>query len=122
MSQMKETVGLFLFVAVIVIIALLLRRSRLLAIVPRIHDEGEKLIASTSLCGLLLSLTLLHRTVVVDPAKQAVEIHTQVFWPFKWTRTIPFDSIEKIIYESLPGVLVTITSVERQIADLWCFK
>jgi hypothetical protein len=95
---MEETIGLFIFVAAVVVVALLLRRSRLLAIAPKVRCDGEQLIASTSLRGLLLSFTLLHRTVIVDPAKQVIEIHARILWFFRWSRTIPFDRIEKIIY------------------------
>jgi hypothetical protein len=77
----------------------LLYRSRFLAICPKVTDEGDVLIACTSLAGWLLSLTLIHRRVDVDAKRKEVVIHRRLFWFFKSTRIIPFAHIQEINYE-----------------------
>ncbi len=93
-----DTLAVILVAAALLALVFVFRRTRLLAIVPRISRDGEKLIARTSIGGLLLSLTLLYRTIVVDPNRQTVSISTRVFWIIRRLRTIPFTEIEKIIY------------------------
>ena len=77
----------------------LLYRSRFLAICPKVRDEGDELIACTSLAGWLLSLTLIYRRVDVDAERKVVVISRQLFWFFKSAKVIPFGHIQEINYE-----------------------
>jgi hypothetical protein len=77
----------------------LLYRSRFLAICPKVKDEGDELIACTSLAGWLLSLTLIYRQVDVDAQRKVVVISRRLFWFFKSAKVIPFGDIQEINYE-----------------------
>ncbi|MGA2061392.1 MAG: hypothetical protein ABSG67_12990 [Thermoguttaceae bacterium] len=77
----------------------LLYRSRFLAICPKVKDEGDELIACTSLAGWLLSLTLIFRRVDVDAQRKVVVINRRLFWFFKSAKVIPFGQIQEINYE-----------------------
>lgn len=90
-------IGVILLVLLLVSLHLL-RRTRLLSISPHIRDDGGVLTARTSMKGLLLSLTLLYRSVIVDRSAGTVTIHRRLFWFFRRTRTIPFRDIEQILY------------------------
>jgi hypothetical protein len=93
-----NSVVIFALIFAILAITLLFRRTRLLAIVPRVRHDDDKLVARTSLGGFLLSLTLLYRTVVVDRGQQSISSSIRFFWVFRRSRTIPFAEVEKIIY------------------------
>jgi hypothetical protein len=73
-------------------------RFSLLSVTPRIRKEDGKLVARTSLVGLLITLTLLHRTVTVDPEKRLLTVRRRLFWFFTRTRSVPFGHIESLTY------------------------
>jgi hypothetical protein len=83
----------------VIILHGMLYRSRFLAICPKIRDEGEELIACTSLAGWLLSLTLIYRQVTVDARRKMVVLSRRLFWFFKSEKTVPFEHIQSIDYE-----------------------
>ena len=70
----------------------------LLSMGPKISREEGRLVARTSLMGFLSSLTLLHRTVIVDPMKQAISIRRRLFWFFTSRKKIPFERVQSIVY------------------------
>ncbi len=76
----------------------MLYRSRFLAICPKVRDEGDELIACTSIAGWLLSLTLIYRRVTVDARRKVVVISRRLFWFFKSAKAIPFEYIQEIDY------------------------
>ena len=84
---------------VVIILRGLLYRSRFLAICPIVEDKNNQLIASTSYAGLLLSLTLIYRRVIVDSDRKVVVIQQRLLWFFKRTKTIRFEHIQAIEYE-----------------------
>jgi len=79
-------------------LAFLLRGSRLLSVCPCVRKDVGRLTAWTSWRGWLLSLTLLHRRVVVDSARREIIIDRRVFWIIRRRRVIPFGEVEAIIY------------------------
>jgi len=74
-------------------------RISCLSITPRITKRDGKLVASTSLFGLLASLTLLHRTIVVDPEEKILTIRRRILWFFKTRRRVRFSDVAVISYE-----------------------
>ena len=93
-----DTLVIIAVVGALLVLSFVFRRSRLLTVVPRISRDGAKLVGRTSVKGFLLSLTLLYRTVVVDPDGQTISISARVFWLLREVHTIPFADVEKIIY------------------------
>ncbi len=77
----------------------LLYCSRFLAICPKVKDEGDELVACTSLAGWFLSLTLIYRQVDVDAERKVVVISRRLFWFFHSAKIIPFGRIQEIDYE-----------------------
>ena len=77
----------------------ILYRSRFLAVCPRVIDEGDELIACTSIAGWLLSLTAIYRQVTVDSRQKVVVLNRRLFWFFKSRKIIPFERIQSIDYE-----------------------
>ena len=69
-----------------------------LSIGPKITRKNGKLVARTSLAGFLASLTCLHRTVVIDPARRMISVRRRLFWFFTSRKRIPFDRVEAIVY------------------------
>ena len=74
-------------------------RFSLLSVTPRIDNDEEKLVARTSLMGLLLTLTFLHRAVIVDPKRKSVIIRRRLFWFLTSERKVPFKRIESLSYD-----------------------
>ncbi|MBT4866766.1 MAG: hypothetical protein HON53_16805 [Planctomycetaceae bacterium] len=74
-------------------------RLPLLSVTPRIAKYEDSLVARTSLLGLLLTLTFLHRTVIVDPQKKSVVIRHRLFWCLASERRIPFKRVESLSYD-----------------------
>jgi hypothetical protein len=65
---------------------------------PRIFKSKGKLVAKSSLYQRIISLGLLNRKVVVDPARRTVTISRSRFWFFRRRRRIPFDLIRAVTY------------------------
>jgi hypothetical protein len=74
-------------------------RFSFLSVTPRIGKDEEKLVAQTSPMGLLLTLTLLHRAVVVDSQKKSVIIRRRLFWFLASEKEIPFKRIASLSYD-----------------------
>lgn len=69
-----------------------------LSVCPKIARNKDRLVARTSLTGLLLSLGCVYRRVVVDPGHKRIVIHRRLFWLFAKRRVIPFHRVAAIVY------------------------
>lgn len=70
-----------------------------LSITPRITKRDGKLVASTSLLGLLVSLTLLYREILIDPEEKSLTIRRRILWFVKTRRRVRFSNVAVISYE-----------------------
>ncbi len=70
-----------------------------LSVTPRISKKDGKLVAKTSFVGFLISLTVLHRTVVVDPKSKSVTMTRRWLWFLKSRKRIRFKRIAGISYK-----------------------
>jgi hypothetical protein len=93
--------GLLVFGVVLGLIAFRKRNvgTSLLSIAPRISKRDDKLVASTSLVGLLVSLTLLYREIVVDPKQEIITIRCRFLWFFKTRTQVRFSDVAAISYD-----------------------
>ena len=70
-----------------------------LSITPRISKRDGKLVASTSLVGLFVPLTLLYREIVVDPKEKTIAIRRRILWFFKTRTQVRFSDVAVISYD-----------------------
>lgn len=73
--------------------------SPLLSITPWISKRDGKLVASTSFVGLLVSLTLIYREVVIDPKEKTITVRRRFLWFFKTRTQVRFRDVTVISYD-----------------------
>lgn len=73
--------------------------SSLLSICPKLWWEGEQLHSRSSLKALIPTFFLFYKHVIVCPHEQVITIRRCWLWFIRWTKTIPFNRIERIDYD-----------------------
>ena len=71
---------------------------RFLSVAPVVRKLDGRLVARSSVKGLLLNLGARWCRVVVDPREQCVTVHRRLGWVYGHTRHIPFKRILAVTY------------------------
>lgn len=74
-------------------------KSGLFSVKPKVWVEGDAIIARTSLLLMLLCLFFYRKWVVIDRKREYVEISKTLFWFFRSVEMIPFRRVDHIKYD-----------------------